>query len=744
MTDATATPTADAADFGAIGWGRPREQAALSHDQVVAGRLGGFKAVTDLAGCLLPLLDALGWDGDPRQVSEALPHFADQLDLTDFLNVMANLGWSSRSLRSSLRGMDPRLAPCLFLPDRGLAKVVVRVDEAGMTLFDPKTQEYHTEARPRGRGRLYVFHREDEDAVAGLAATSTPSATFVTDMVRRFRPLVIRALGVSLLANVLALGVPLFIMSVYDKVIATGSMELLTSMLIGVAIALTGDYLLRALRAHMIAYIGARLDHILGNAVFQRLVGLPPAYTEMANISSQVARLKDFEVVREFFTGPLATVIFEIPFALVFLLVMAILGGPLVFVPMAGVIAFVLVGLAVRPRMRRSVADAGKASSRRQEFLVESFSRLRDINSTGARSVWAERYRILSADAAIKSFKSAQGTALAAGLSQAIIVCTGIATLGWGVLRVLGGDMTVGGLIASMMLVWWVLRPLQAGFSTLSQLERMRDSVGQINRLMRLAPERREGGQAVQSAQSAVRKAWTGRVTFSNVSMRYVADNDPALFGVNLQVEPGEIVGIVGPNGSGKSTILKLVLGMYRPQAGGVRLDNIDIRQVDPIELRRNIAYVPQHCELFFGTIGQNLRLADPTASDAELDWACAEAGCLEDIQALPEGFNTRLGDGRSAHLPSNLRQRLSLARAYLKRAPVMLFDEPANGLDFIGDQQFMKVLERIRGKSTVFLVTHRPSHLRLCDKVIVMHQGQIRMMGPAKQVLERLPAGIF
>ncbi|SOD98702.1 peptidase domain-containing ABC transporter [Caenispirillum bisanense] len=740
MTDAVMTPGDAAALPEPGGWGRPREQAALSHEQIVSGRLGGFKAVTDLAHCLLPLLEALGWDGDPRQVSEALPHFADQLDLTDFLNVMANLGWSSRSLRVSLRGMDPRLAPCLFLPDRGLAKVVVRVDETGMTLFDPQSQDYVTQARPRGRGRLYVFHRDEDDVAAGTASRQAPSETFVSDMVRRFRPLVIRALLVSLLANVLALGVPLFTMTVYDKVIATGSMELLTSMLIGVAIALLGDYLLRALRAHMIAYIGARLDHILGNAVFQRLIGLPPAYTEMANINSQVARLKDFEVVREFFTGPLATVIFEIPFALVFLLVMALLGGPLAFVPMAGVAAFVIAGLLLRPRMRAAVAEAGRASSRRQEFLVESFSRLRDIGGTGARSVWRDRYRAISADAAIKGFKSAQSSAFAAGLSQAIIVCTGIATLGWGVTRVLDGAMTVGGLIASMMLVWWVLRPLQAGFSTLSQIERMRDSVVQINRLMRLAPERREG----VSAQTAARKAWTGRVTFSNVSMRYVADNDPALFGVNLQVEPGEIVGIVGPNGSGKSTILKLVLGMYRPQAGGVRLDTIDIRQIDPVELRRNIAYVPQHCELFFGTIGQNLRLADPTATDEDLRWACTEAGCLEEIEAMERGFDTRIGDGRTAHLASNLRQRLSLARAYLKRAPVMLFDEPANGLDFVGDQQFMKVLERIRGHATVFLVTHRPSHLRLCDKVIVMHQGQIRMMGPAKQVLDRLPAGIF
>jgi ATP-binding cassette subfamily C protein/ATP-binding cassette subfamily C protein LapB len=728
-------------DFSDIAWDQPLDRARLSTSQIASGELGGFRAVTDLAGCLLPLLDALHWDGDARRVSEALPHFADQVDLTDFLNVMANLGWSSRSLRLSLRHLDPRLAPCLYLPDRGMAQVVTGVDASGaVTLYDPTTGESRTLTRPSGAGRIYIFTREAQDEAAKAAGNVAQStgANFVGEVVRRFRPLVVRALAVSLICNLLALSVPLFIMATYDKVVATGSMELLTAMVIGVAIALFGDYLLRGLRSHMIAYIGARVDHILGKAVFQRLVGLPPPYTEMANISSQVARLKDFEVVREFFTGPLATVIFEIPFALVFLLVMALLGGPLALVPMAAVLVFVGLGLLIRPRMRRMVADSGRASSRRQEFLVETFSRLAAIRETGATDVWLDRYREISAEAAIKSNVSTRMNALVGGLAQAIIVTTGVVVLAWGVTRVLDGSMTVGGLIASMMLVWWVLRPLQTGFTTLTQIERMRDSVAQINRLMRLAPETRS------DSEDAAERRHKGKLTFSNVSMRYVADSDPALFGVNLTAEPGEIIGVIGPNGSGKSTLLKLILGMYRPQAGSVRLDDIDIRQIDPVDLRRAIAYVPQQCELFFGTIAQNLRLAEPTASDRELRWACAEAGCLEDIDALPDGFNTRIGDGRSTQLPSNLRQRLSLARAYLKRAPVMLFDEPANGLDFVGDQQFMKVLDRVRGHATVFLVTHRPSHLKLCDKVVFMTQGQIRAVGPAKQVLDRLPPGIF
>ncbi|WP_142850191.1 peptidase domain-containing ABC transporter [Telmatospirillum sp. J64-1] len=717
----------------ALSWSTPRQAEVLSQEHLLSGSLGGFKAVTDLAACLLPLLAALDWEGDTRRVAETLPHFVDQLDVTDFLNVMAGLGYTSRSLKLRLDHMDPRLAPCLFVPDEGAAKVIVRHDGETLHVFDPDRQDYVDIPATKARGLVYVFQPNTEKPQA-----QTETGPFVGSVIRRFRPLILRALAVTLIANILVLATPLFIMGVYDKVVATGSQITLLFMLAGIAIALIGDFALKALRARMIAYLGARLDHILGTAIFQRLIGLAPPYTEMANISSQVARLKDFEVIREFFTGSLATVVFELPFATIFLIVMAILAGPIVLVPIAAILLYVAVGLVILSFVRKAVNAAGQAASRRQEFLVEALSKMTDIKGASAEGAWAERFRALSAEAALASHRSAQMTALSSAVAQGIVIFAGLITLAWGVLSALDGTMTVGALMASMILVWWVLRPLQTGFSTLSQIERMRSSITQINRLMQVKPERPE------SPSSQPPQTYKGKVVLNQVSMRYVAESDPAVAGVSITAEPGEVIAVVGPNGSGKSTILKLILGMYRPQAGSIRLDDVDIRQVDPIDLRSAVAYVPQHCEVFFGTIAQNLRLAKPTASDEELRWACNEAGCLDEILALPQGFETRIGDGRTRRLPSNLLQRLSLARAYLKRAPVTLFDEPANGLDFIGDQQFMKVLERMKGHSTVFLVTHRPSHLRLADKIVVMVQGQVRMMGPAKQVLERLPPSLF
>jgi ATP-binding cassette subfamily C protein/ATP-binding cassette subfamily C protein LapB len=727
--------TAELGNRAEPAWGLRPERRELSEEQAAQGNLGGFEATTDLGACVLPLLSSLGWEGDLVHVAESLPHFADKMDLTDLLNIMANLGFAGRSLDLSPSRMDPRLMPCLYLPERGLAMVLVRPQDGGVLAFDSASRSYSVIAAPKATGRVYRFAQLDDDERTRL---EDAPRNFVFSALRRFTPLFLRMLAMSLVSNLLVLATPLFIMAIYDQFLPTGSTALLLSLVAGAAVAILGDYAVRAVRSRMIAYMGARLDHLLGLAVFRRLLMLAPPFTEQANSNSQIARLRDFELVREFFTGPLATTLADVPFIVVFLVVMAILGGPLVFVPVAALVVFFLIALVARPVVERRVVAATRAASRRQEFLVEALSKPRAVKEAGAAAIWADRFRALSADTALKNHEATRANVLVTASSQALVMLTGLATLGWGVLRVLEGNMTVGGLMASMIVVWWVLRPLQTGFSLASQIERVQGSIAQINRLMQLKPER-----SVTPAVSAVPQ-FKGKVSMNNVSLRYSPEADPAVLGVALQAEPGEVVAIVGPNGSGKSSILKLVLGMYRPQTGAILIDDIDIRQLDAIELRRLIAYVPQQPEMYFGTVAQNLRLARPEADEDELRWACAEAGLLDDVMALPRQFDTRLGDGQTDRLPSSFRQRLSLARAYLKRAPVTLFDEPASGLDFMADRQFMKTLERMKGHSTVFMVTHRPSHLKLADKIVVLVQGQVRMAGPAKQVLERLPPNFF
>ncbi len=709
----------------------------------ISSALHGLRDKTDLSNCLIPLLKAINWRGHPRHVAESIPHFLDSLDITSFRNIFANLRFESWPIEIAIRKLDLRLMPCLFLPRNGAAMVAIARKGDKIDIYDGGTDTERTIEPGDMRGTAYIFHQLEEEAAR--QQTQQRSGWFRT-VIERFRTLGYQVFGLTLMLNLLALATPLFVMAVYDKVVATGSIETLSYFAIGVGIAIACDLVIRGVRSRVLAFIGARLDNIVGNAVFQRILFLPPAFTERATVGAQVARIKDFENVREFFTGPMALTFFELPFTLIFVIVIAFLAGPLAFVPLIMMAIFLILGFVIQPLIRASVAKAARGGSRRQELMVETLGNMRAVKTSGAETTWLERFRDYSARSSLNSFYTAQYGSLLNTLSSVLMTASGLATIAFGVFRVLGGNMTIGALVASMILVWRVLGPLQIAFVSMTRLTQVKSSITQINGLMNLKAER-EPDEAVLPL-----KRFAGRVSFSRVSLRYSPEADPALVGVTFDVEPGEVVAVVGGNGSGKSTLLKLLAGLYVQQAGSVRIDDQDVRQLDVIELRHAISYVPQLYTFFYGTIAQNLRLTHPTASDEELHWAADQAGVLEDILALEQGsgkwkrsgFEVRIGDSTAAHMPTSLLQRLNLARGYLKRSPIMLFDEPGNGLDYEGDQTFMKKVERLKGNTTVFIVTHRPSHLRLADKIVWMDTGHVRAVGPAEQVKQQLPPGFL
>lgn len=700
--------------------------------------LASLKEATDLSNCLLQLLHALNWRGDRRHIAEALPHFTDELDITSFRNIMATLHYQSRPVKLRLAGIDQRLFPCLYLPEDGDAMVLLAYESEGLRVFDGGLNQERIVPRGAVRGTAYFFSPVDADELQ----SNQSKVGWFRAVSERFRALVYQSLGITFVLNILALVTPLFVMAVYDKVVATGSLPTLAFFAFGVSIAIGCDVILRMIRSKIMAFIGARLDNIVGIAIFHKILFLPPTFTERATIGAQIARIKDFETIRDFFTGPMSMVLFELPFVFIFIITIAAIAGPVVFVSLIMMACFFILGLIIAPLLRHSVGRAARASSKKQELIVETLSGMRAVKYCGAEDKWMERFREYSATAALNSFYTAQLSALMQTISHVLMISAGLGTIIFGVFRVMNGDMSVGGLVASMILVWRVLAPLQTAFISLTRLTQVKSSISQINNLMNIRGERD------QHTIVNPLKQIEGFVTFARVSIRYSPDSDPALVGVSFELEPGEVLCIVGGNGSGKSTALKLLAAMYAPQAGSIRIDNMDIRQMDTIELRHAVAYVPQTVQFFYGTIAQNLRLAYPTATDEDLYRACEMAGVLDDVLTLTQGsgkwkrdgFEVRIGDSSSGQMPTSLLQRLNLARGYLKRSPIMLFDEPGNGLDFASDQAFMKNVESMRGETTILMVTHRPSHLRLADKILWLEYGNVRAFGPAEEVLKQMP----
>jgi ATP-binding cassette subfamily C protein/ATP-binding cassette subfamily C protein LapB len=522
-------------------------------------------------------------------------------------------------------------------------------------------------------------------------------------------------------------------MAIYDQVVGRQAVDMLGYLVAGVAGVACAELALRRLRARAQAHVAARMDYLIASRAFDHVLGLPLASTERAPIGGQVARLREMEALRDLFTSPLAGVILDLPFVVLFLAVIAVLGGWLVLVPGAMLLAFALLGLLLFPVLERRVAAAGAARAERQTFLVEMVAAMRTVRQAGAEEVWAERFRGLSAEAAAAGFRVGSLSAALQDLSQLLMTAAGAAVLVLGADRVMAGELSLGALIAAMALTWRVLSPLQTGFAFAGNLKQVGRGIATLNQLLDLKRERgeRRGGTE--------KTLFSGRIAFRRVILRHSPRAEPALFDVNLSVAPGEVVAVAGRSGSGKSSLLKVALGLYAPQAGTVLLDDIDVRQIDPAELRHAISYVPQNSAEFYGTLGQNLQLANPVATPAEVAEACDAAGLSEDIAQLPDGLDTRIGDHAARTLPPGLSQRLALARAFLRPTPIMLLDEPGNALDDVGDRAFVRAVSAARTRRTVILVTHRPSHMRLADRVVVLERGQVRMAGPPDEIVPQI-----
>lgn len=686
-----------------------------------------FSAASPFAATLMPLLKALRWQGDLRDVAEAIPHFADSFDLVDLRNVLVLIGYESTPHKMSLEQIDARLCPCLFVEDDGdrRAYVILERNDDILTVIDQGEQFEIFLDDERRPGTAYFFTQIDPTTQFGAQNVSWFHRTLI-----RFRRIISHLLLMTFTINLMSAMVPLFVMTVYDKVIGNGSIGTLPYLLVGILTVLAADLVLRSLKAQLLGVTAGRIDYLLGAETLSRILSLPPAFTERSSVSAQISRIREFESVREFFTGPLAQTALDLPFSLMFIALIALLAGPVALVPVVMIIVLMVFGAIYLPRSQYLNKEAGRAANQRQDFLIEATQNLRTIKASAAEEVWRERYRQLSSQTIAAQLKSAQRASTMQTVTQAMTTISAIAVLGFGVLGVLAGSMTIGALIATMALVWRVLSPFHAAFLAYTRFDDIKKSVGQINQLMTLKPERQIDRSSLLSRE------FEGKIDFNRVSFRYSADTDPALIGAQFSAEVGEFVTIIGPNGSGKSTVLKLIIGLYQPQGGAISIDGLDLRQADPVMLRRQIAYVPQGADLFYGTIAQNLRLADPTASDEKLIEVTKLTGAWDVIKELPDGINTRVGDALVKQMPTGFMQRLIISRALARDAKILLLDEPATSLDHEGDKQLMELLGNLKGKITIVMVSHRPSHIRLADKVIVLHRGFIEYTGPGEQAL--------
>ena len=686
---------------------------------------------TQAEACLVTLLDALGWTGDPRHIFEAMPHLARIESIAMLRTVLRRLSVRTDRVDVPADRLQSYLMPCLIDGPDGLKIVLGRNADGGFRIFEGRTSTTRDLPAKALAGRIYRARLVDAEA----EASEGRQINWVVSLTVANKAELIRAGLLSFAINLLVPLVPLYVMTVYDKAIGSKSVDTLLWLTLGIMAAIALEHRLRHWRAVRLAAVGARFDAVVAIAALAKVLHLPLAMNESAALTRQLARFKQFEIAREIFQGRLIGALFDLPFTLIFFALIFYLGGSLGLVPLAlAIVIAVMAGVSapVASGYGRLAADAKQRSD---QIVVEVATKLRAIRESGAEAAWHQRAGIAYAEYLRERQAGNRTSALLNTMTSVAGSVSGCLVLGLGAQRVIEGTMSVGALIAVMAVAWRILTPIQDIFLSLPSLKQTIQTARQIDQLMRLKPERDP------SAVPILKRRQEGALGFQAVAFRYPSRQELVMRGASFNIAPGEFVTVTGPSGSGKSTILKLLIGLYQPQGGAVIVDGLDIRQLDLGDLRRSTAYLQQNSTLFHGTVAQNLRFVAPEASDGELLAALAHFDITFPHPQFPEGLETRITASLRESWSASLVQRVVLARAFVVRRPIVLLDEPANFLDRRGDEKLLQKIAELRGRSTVVMVTARPSHMNASDRVVLISDGTIAAQGPPSVIVPRIMA---
>jgi ABC-type bacteriocin/lantibiotic exporter with double-glycine peptidase domain len=686
---------------------------------------------TPAEACLAPTLALLGWAGESRYIREALPHFDVVNDCEDLCSVLIRLSYGTSRNAAKLCELRSGDLPCLFSRECERSDVLLAIDrepDGRLLVFDGKSKGWRFIEPDSQDGWAYRIL-----ALSGEDRSGEPERSWLWSVVLRLKPVMVAALVLSFFGNLAALTVPIFVIYVYDLGIGTKSTPVVILLGIGAGIVIATNLAFRQIRAYAMAYFGARIDALIGMGAFERLLLLPIAMIESASVGVQMSRLKQFESVRNTFIGTLATSIIDIPFIFFFLVAIAYWGGSLVWVSVSLIVAYAVLTAITIPMTRNHVVAVGGTKQRIDLLLHEIFDKRRAIRALGAEEIWIARHRDLVETLARQNYLAQRFNHIAQNLGQTLVSIAGIATLALGTLRVAGGSMTSGALIGVMALVWRVLSPLQSTYLSVPRLVQAMQTFRQVDRLMKIRGERN-----TQAAPTFHRR-FKGKISLQRLVFRYPQRPEPVFRGVQLDIKPGQMIAVTGASGSGKTTLLRLLAGLYAPTAGAILVDDLDLRQIDPAEWRSEIAFLPEKTTFFYGTVSQNIRLARPDAEDAAVTRALVEMGLDTDADLLSLGPEKRLTSADVDSFPDALKQRLALARCFVKDAPIYLLDHPSASLDSTAEARLINKMNALKGSATIIFTTFRPSQMRLADRLILLKDGVVALDGPPDLVIERL-----
>lgn len=520
----------------------------------------------------------------------------------------------------------------------------------------------------------------------------------------------------SFALNMLALALPLMVLQVYDRIIPNQAESTFQFLLAGVAVVILLEFLLRILRSSIMAWEAARYDHRESLRIMDHILSLDATSFGSRPTGYYLDGLQAIDVIRGFYSGQAVMLMVDLPFVVIFLVIIAYITGPLVLVPLALLVLFFVLSWQVGERLYDTVSARNRMEEQRQNFLIEMLQGMHTIKAMAMEALMMRRHERLQAQSAVTVYDLARINSMVESAGASFSQLGIIAFVGFGAGWVIGGELTVGALAAGTMLSGRVLQPTIRAMGVWSQFQAVRLAKHRVTELHEI-PTEGKGSRALLSQ---------GRIELRNVAFRYDRSADRVLEDLSMQVDPGEAVAITGVNGVGKSTLLKLIAGLVRPEEGVVRVGGYNLAGRDGQDLSGQIALVPQHGTLFEGTVLENMTLyRDGEAVKQAL--ALAKALGLHEILArFPRGLNTRITGTSQSRLPDGVKQKIVIIRALVGEPRIILFDDANANLDLRNDYLLLRLIRSYKGKKTMIIATHRPAYMRLCDRIYELHQGRL------------------
>ena len=685
-----------------------------------SGKEGNFSKDAARCNCLLSILDLTNWNWNRQALIEALPHYSAELSQEEFCDIMSRLGYRLSEYKGPAKKYKNELrCPALYIDWNGNWFSLVKLSDEYAILFDGGALRRRKLDINSVRGTFYVPHKLTNTEVRALEARE-----LVGVFLRRHKKTLMSALRYSLIANLFALSIPLYVLAVFDSVIPSSSTFMLALISIGGLLALSIEFLARYVRATHLSFFAAKVSQFVNSNVFQFNMETPQNLQAGTSITRKIDKFLDFDRSTLKGAGLHLSQVLDLIFVPIALGFLSILSLPIAAASFIGALIMLLTPVLILSKNsqdeKKTIPGYQRARKVKLLELIVGREYLRDHNSNiGVADEINRISKVINEHVNQRGQSVLSRIAGVMGVQRVLIT---LVVIFIGVNAVISAELGVGALIAVMALVFRLFASIAGsitGGMALFPMSRILTETGHIARkLDRLAGEAKRG--------KLMPSGTMGQICLESISCRYPAQSDFSLFNINMQIDQGHAVLVAGESGAGKTTLLKVLLGVVAPVSGKLKFQEFNSRQVLMEEMRKGIGYLPSEPSYFFGTIRQNLLLANPTATEKEIKNACRMSGLNSKISRLSDGVDTLITDSLRQDLSSSFFRKVNLAQVLLRDAGILLFDEPLKGMDREHAEKFLTLVSELRGKKTL-IITMRDTELlsSTVDQVVVLQKGR-------------------